>query len=476
MRQPPIAAITGIMILLSSLGHPGMASFPFNGSFEVLSGGKPLGWEMTGSWFVRPDAASHGRNGICVFGAFGKKGAQMITNGYLFAYNEPVWLSFTYSSPTGHVEAGLLFCDSLGNPIADGAWESLPPTETSRQYQREIVLPQYVEGLSGRNTTAADGACCNVNSTSPLSYSSIRLVFRIEQDGAQIKFDDVILQPQDPVKALPKPPAIKAEIRPNLLRNGRLAVNEEGFISHWLPLRDESHFPELVRLAEGEEPQQRQLALKGEQSRGAAWLADPVMLDGALPYQLEANVYVPEGQKGAARLLVRLLHPIDDRAVWMQESCDLLPGQDGPVTLALPRLSITPLAVRACVAIEMPPGQEGEAYVRAVALRPEPLSVSVRTAAGKKGFRRLSDAVLFVAVINNTTTVLKPKAILEVFDEAGQKITGEIRPIVVGARSAAYFPYRPKLTQPGSYNFVVKIMQEAKELSCANYNFQVGEQ
>lgn len=474
MRQPPIAAITGIIILLSSLCHPGMASFPFNGSFEFLSGGKPLGWEITGSWFVRPVAASQGRNGISVFGYFGKKGAQMITNGYLLAYNEPLWLSFTYSSPTGNVAAGLLFCDSLGHPLASGAWESLPPTEMPRKYEREIALPPYVEGLSFMNAAEANDSCSPLPFRELISYSSVRLVFRIEQDGAQIKIDDVLLRHQDKVNAPPKPPAIKAEMRPDLLRNGRLAVNEEGFIRNWLPLMDVSHSPELARLAEAAEPVRRQLALKGEQSRGAAWLSDAVMLDGALPYQLEADVRVPEGQNGAARLLVNFLHPTDDRAIWLQESCELLPGQEGPVTLALPRLSTMPLAVRACVAIEMPPGQGGEAYVEAVALRPEPLSVSVRTAAGAGGFRRPTDAVLFVSVINNTSAVLKPRAVLEVFDDRGQKITGEIRPIVVGARSAAYFPYRPKLVQPGSYNFIVKIMQEAKELGRASYNFRAG--
>ncbi|MEN6546749.1 MAG: hypothetical protein ABFE07_11995, partial [Armatimonadia bacterium] len=57
---------------------------------------------------------------------------------------------------------------------------------------------------------------------------------------------------------------------------------------------------------------------------------------------------------------------------------------------------------------------------------------------------------------------------------AGNMVCQETRAIVGGARSAAYFPYRPKLVCPGAYTLKVWVNNGSKEMGAADYEFTVS--
>jgi len=126
------------------------------------------------------------------------------------------------------------------------------------------------------------------------------------------------------------------------------------------------------------------------------------------------------------------------------------------------------------VGFEVRPGGAGEAQIRSAALCPEPLSLAVRAAAVAGGFKCPTDVSLFISAVNNTYAALKPKAILQVQDECGQMVASETRAIVIGPRSAAYFPYKPKLTANGAYVLTVRIVNSGVELGNTRYEFGVG--
>ena len=541
----PRGAYAALAVLLALLGACALgqaATFPFNGSFELVAGGQPVGWQVEGAWFIRPDAATDGRNGLSVFGDFGKQGARLATVGYLRVKDEPLTLSFTYSSPTGNVSYGLEFCDALGHPLAIGAWESLPTADTTTRYVREIALPEAVEipapppaeppatpaegaapatqpapaaPAEGTPPAAPPAPAAPAEGTAPAAqptpaapaegaapaaapateatpatetapapepatappatvqvhYDSVRLVFRLEADGARIKLDDVRLKRETAFVPLPAPPKIKAELRPNLLPNGGFAMAGECDPRGWTALSDTHHAADLATAI----PQSNFLSLQSARGLGAAWLSDPVLLDGALPYRLQANVAAAETPDCRLRLLVAVLDPQDSAAVWLQQAEEVPVGQNGAVMLSLPRLWTKPGAVCARVGFEVLPGASGTAQIRSAALYPEPLSVSVRSAAVAGGFRRPSDVSLFVAAVNNTYAALKPKAMLQTYDADGKLVSGETRAIVIGSRSAAYFPYKPKLPGSGSYRLAVRIVNAGLELGSASYEFRVGE-
>lgn len=488
-----IALLT--VLLCASLGSA--ASFPFNGSLELISSGKPVGWQSTGMWFIRPDAACDGRNGISVFGDFGKKGSQLVTSGYLLVNDEPVKLSLTYQCLSGSMSIGLIFCDKLGNPIAEGAWEALPERPVRDLYQREIILPKWLElpvgeapadavaepAPAAEPAAAAGTGDAPVDGVEPIAppappvplvgYASVRLALRIDQDGTQVRFDDIKLTHGGPMGKSLKAPVMKAELRPNLLTAGDFSSGLDGLPQCWQPLVDDGHAAELATFMAAPEPQANHLALQGAPEKAAAWVGEPVLLDGAMPYSLEADLDTTGLAESRLRMLVQLIDPQDEKAVWMQQEQEVSCGEDGLLAMALPRLWNDPAAVRAQVALELPAGSEGQAVVRKLALRPEPLSVSVRGVAG--GFKRPADVQLFVSAANNTFAVLKPKAVLQLCDENGRTVASETRPIVIGSRSAAYFPYKPKVACAGEYTLTVTIINGSMKLGQSRYTFLVDD-
>jgi hypothetical protein len=204
------------------------------------------------------------------------------------------------------------------------------------------------------------------------------------------------------------------------------------------------------------------------------WLADPVLIDGALPYQLRARLNVDNLQSGQALVLLRLIDPQDPRAIWWQREQVVDNSLTEVVTVGLPRLFNDPANLKAQAAIALLEEAEGQAQLVGVALQPEPVSVSVRGVAIAGGFKRIKDVSLFIAAVNNTYLVLKPKATMKVYDTDGKLVTEETRAILAGERSAAYFPYKPKLTAPGDFHLTVHVHSDGKELGSATYDFSVA--
>ena len=76
----------------------------------------------------------------------------------------------------------------------------------------------------------------------------------------------------------------------NLLPNGGFAMAGECDPRGWTALSDTHHAADLATAI----PQSNFLSLQSARGLGAAWLSDPVLLDGALPYRLQANVAAAE--------------------------------------------------------------------------------------------------------------------------------------------------------------------------------------
>jgi hypothetical protein len=196
-----------------------------------------------------------------------------------------------------------------------------------------------------------------------------------------------------------------------------------------------------------------------------------VVLDGALPYTLKAQACATGLTAGQARLVLRVLDPEDAGVVWLQQAVALNAATTDYV-LSLPRLWVQSAPLKAQVALLLCPASEGTVTASALALQPEPVTLTVRGAAG--GFKGTKNVTLFVTAINNTSAVLKPKATIKVFDSEGQQVAFEQPKLVpVPSQSAAFFPSKPKLPGAGQYKMTVDISSNGNELARTEFSFEV---
>ncbi|MEN6548832.1 MAG: hypothetical protein ABFE07_22510, partial [Armatimonadia bacterium] len=528
----------GIILTLLAMASSVFAApqFPFNGSFELVAGGTPVGWVANGAWFLRPDSAATGRNGVTLRSDMTRKGMELLTSGYVMAKpGDNVTLSMAYCSETGGPSVVIVYCDALGRPMAEHVLGALPASPTRTKYEQEIALGEVeievpapvapveekpaVESPAAPATPAADQpapattpaaetpaapatetpaapAAPAADKTAPaapatetpaapastppaaaqpaapaepqapavpsepvmekvpLDYTSIRLMLRVECDGVGARFDDVTIKHSGVTTPSPMTPKIVAEARPNLLANPTLKVTPEGTLVGWSPVELGAYNAEAATACVAEGATAAALTLSGTE-RPAGWLSDPVLLDGALPYRMKVDLNADALVAGQALVVLRLMDPQDPSAVWMQQEKLVEAGQSGPVTMTLPRVFNDRAPLKAQIGVALLEKAEGTAEVKSAALQPEPVSVSVRGVAIAGGFKRPKDVQLFITAVNNTYATLKPKATMKVFDSAGNMVCQETRAIVGGARSAAYFPYRPKLVCPGAYTLKV---------------------
>jgi hypothetical protein len=427
---------------------------PFNGGFELSALGQPLGWDLDGAWLLRTDAACTGRNGICLRADCTRAGNRMVSQGYLLAGpGETLKISLNYMSATGGPSVGLVFCDAFGRSVGEGAFEALPAAAGWTNYERSVIL-------------AAD-SCSR-------PYSTVRVAFVADKDGVAAKLDDVCLAHAHPGVPAPDVPEFRAQDRPNLLTNPELAVAQDGTLPGWTPVCCDGYCKDAATAPPAAQAQTAQLCLKGGE-QGAGWISDPVLLDGGLPYVLQVDLSDANVTAGQPSVLLRVLDPEDPSVVWLQQIVPVPAGQPaGPVALSLPRLFNDSAPLKAQVALLLPPVSAGTAVATAVALRPEALSMSVRACATAGGFKLPQDVSLFISAINNTYSALRPKAYMKVFDTNGDPVSQEARAIVIGSRSAAYFPYKPKLMGAGDYKLLVRIMAGGKDLGSCEYKFNVA--
>lgn len=454
------------------------ASFPFNGSFESVALGEPLGWQKQGGWLVRSEAARDGRNGISLRAETTEGNDILTTEGYLLVTpGESLTLSLQYMSNEGGPTPGLVFCDALGQPVDTVYLEPLPAAAAWTRYERTIAL---------------DEQSCDK------PYAAVRLTFKTGVKGLVARFDDVKLEHECTLRLRPATPKFKAEERPNLLLNPTLKLGPDGSLPGWVKLEAAGFTSEAACVAPAADGKTGCLALQGATQR-VAWLTQPALLDGALPYIVQATVKLDELTAGQTSVLWRLVDPQDEKAVWLQQIAPVIPteAEDGVATvrIALPRLWTNSGAIQAQVGIVLDPPTEsaeqlvldpapadppaspasaGVLKVTAVALQPEPLTVGIRSVAVAGGFKQPKDVSLFVSSVNNTYSVLKPKAYMKIFNANGKVVCEEGRAIVMGARSAAYFPYKPKLVSAGEYKMLVRIMLAGKDLGSAEFQFTVS--
>lgn len=451
-QAPLLALIIALTIGSAALAK---ADFPFNGGFELLNMGEPVGWKVEGSWLCRSDAANAGRNGICLRADMSHAGDRLATEGYVLASpGEKLTLSAMYTSGSGGPSIGLIFGDAFGRPVGETILQCLVPATTWQKFETDVTL-------------TAD--LCKV------PYSSVRPFLMVEQDGAQAKLDSLKLTHDAPACSAPLCPKLKAEDRPNLLQNGALKMSANGALGGWTALAVEGFGPDQATVVAVPETQAAKLNLTGG-TQQAAWVSDPVLLDGALPYAIKAGVSSAALTAGKASLVLRVTDPADPSLVWLQRAVEIEPSQDlVTYTVQLPRLSLTSIPVKAQLSLVLDAMSEGCVVADALSLQPEPLSMVVRSVSLSGGFQKPKDVSLFISAVNNTYASLKPKAYMKVTKEDGTQAAYEARPIVIGSRSAAYFPYKPKLGGGGDYKLLVRIVgSNGKELGNCEYSFSVA--
>jgi hypothetical protein len=454
MKQTCLALTFTLLLGVGLLPVYAAGTFPYNGGFELVSNGVPVGWAVEGPWFVRSEARKTGRNGILLRADYTQAGNRMVSQGYKLArLGETLTVKLSYACPEGQLAVGLLLCDSLGRELVEGPLVALSPAADWTTISFELPIE------------ATDA---------PPQVAAVKVLLKVLSDGTAARLDEVSVTAGGPVTsgAAPRPPALTAT-RPNLLQNPTLRPREDS-LPGWMPAVGGGFAAESATLLQpaGEGAAGR-LLLTGS-SYAAAWLSDPVVIDIGVPYDLTCQVDTSSLTSGQCSLLLRVLDPQATDTVWLQRSMPLpLDCELQELNLLLPRLLPDSAAARAQVVLLLEAQAEGCVSVGELALRPQPLSLTVRGVATAGGFRKPSDVSLFVAAVNNTTAALKPRAHLKVFDAEGKDVAYEGRDIVIGSRSAAYFPYKPKLTAPGEYELLVRVIEKGIDLGSTRYQFQV---
>lgn len=449
-----IAALLAVCVLLPA-GAALASEMPFNGSFETINLGEPLGWQVKGPWFCRTEAACTGRNGILIRSDFSHTGDRLISDGYLLAKaGQTIRLSLSYTSTAGGPSVGLILCDPFGRPVGEAYLECLPAAESWTKYEREITL-----------TT---DAC-------PASYSAVRPFFVVEQDGVQARLDCLALTREHSETPQPLVPKVKIEERPNLLSNPKMLRAEDGTMAGWRALDLDGFSASQAVVMPITDSPSGTLALTAGDEPGA-WLSDLTTFDASLPHVVRAEVTTADLTDNQAQMLVRVVDPVDPSVVWMQYVLPA-PATQGPTEYrcSLPRLGLTAAPARLQIGLLLEAGGTGAATMAEVALEPEPLSLTIRPAATSGGFHKPSDVSLFITAVNNTAGTIKPKAYMKVTDSTGTVAAYEARVLTsVPTRSAAFFPFKPKLTCAGDYKVLVRIISNGRDLGSAEYAFSVA--
>lgn len=457
MKKAPYAAAAVIIVCLLSASIPGLADFPFNGGFEQVDKGQPVGWEVAGVWMTPSQRAYAGRRYALLPGTVARAGDRLVSQGYrLVAPGGALKLSVAYHCSPGGAVIGLVYCDALGQPLFDGFISSLPPTNEWEVVEDEITLP---------------------TDSLPPEVRAVRVFVGVEETGAEAHFDAVLLTAGDqPLRRglSGQVPEIEALSRPNLLRNPDLKTGPTGGLVGWSAVDSPGFAPECAEAVAGSSGQGGRLVLR-ESDQKVAWISDSVPVNTGLPYQATCRLEGVEADAGRFSLLVRTLDPSDPAAVWRQATASATGSyQAQELAVRLPRLWREPKRGLVQVALVWEAGSADAVSVSAIALRPEPVSLSVRPVAVAGDFLRADQVQLFISALNNTDQDLEPMAYMKVFDADGEVAYYEPRRVKISANSAGYFPLNPKLDSPGEYQLLIRLMQEGQDLGSTTFDFRVG--
>jgi hypothetical protein len=426
------------------------AQCPYNGGFEQIDKGRPVGWNPTSGWFSLGTGAVEGHRALLLAGTCSTTSDRIVSQGYrLVTPGETLSLHLQYASPTGGVVAGLLPCDALGKPLADqGQTVELPFVATWTTFDHDFVL--------------APEAC-------PAGTAAVRLYFGVLKDGSEGRFDAVTLRSTAAASSgdLAKATNYDPLKRPNLLQNPGFKPSAGGYAG-WCALAAEGFAP----AASVEDGAPAGLSFAPAELP-AAWMSAPVNLNAALPYEIAVQVAPGEGA-AQVTALARIRDPRDPAVVWYQAEAS--PTGDGaaPVVVQMPRLFAQTSPGLVEVGLRLAPGATAPVQVQSASLRPEPLQLAVRPVAMAGDFCQPKDVTLFVSVVNSTSKSLAPMAYLKVFDAGGQTVSYEARPIRLGPLSAAYFPIKPTTIKgAGEYTLLVRVVQNGLDLGSTTYPFRV---
>lgn len=410
--------IVAILLVLAALGAASaqaFTGFPYNGGFETVESGLPAGWDPTGTWLYGMGPAAEGRKFICLYDTVSRSGDRLVSRGYrLVSPGSTVVLSGSYQSPTGGALLGLVLCDALGKALSETAAEPLPVATAWTPISRTFALPA---------------------GSVPENLGAVRIFLSVTAPGQGACYDDLRLTVENAVctPGLCVPARMNALLRPNLLPSGLLTSGETTPLG-WSPLATAGSCP--------------------------AWVSDRVPVDVSLPYEVSVQ------PAGDVKLLARVCDPLDPANVWLQT-----PATEGGL-LALSKLSRTRDTGFLEIAV-LP--QSPLAGSLQVALRPQPLSLSVRPVAMAGEFASAADVQLFITAVNNTNVNLLPTAHLKVVDATGAQVCYEPRKLKINAQSAAYFPLKPKLPPgPGDYALMVRILDSGRDLGFITFPFKVA--
>ncbi|NPV48679.1 MAG: hypothetical protein HPY69_17200, partial [Armatimonadetes bacterium] len=432
--------LLAVGVVVATAGHA--QQFPYNGDFEA--GAEAPGWQLTGAWEVKAQAARTGRVGLLL--AEGAQGDNAVTTGYLPAKpGDTLRLRLSYLCPQGGLQTGLQPCDTLGRPCAEPVTERLPAVAAWADVDKRLDLP----------ATAL-----------PAETASVRLVLSVQQAEAMVQVDAVTLSPgtASPPQKSPELPKLDLAKTTNLLP----ALDTFGSgASAWSALSVAGY--EAGQVGRSETP--RGVALTGGEPR-CGLISRRQVLDCSVPYQVVAEIDGTKWQSGRLVLMARWLDPAHPAVCWHQSESSLLASEVGqsPV-LSLPRLAARPTPGLLQVAVVLDDGAAGRVVIPRISMRPEIMSVGIRLAANAKPGPE--NVTLFVSAANNTDKPLKPTCWLKTMDMSGQTVHVEKRLLTVGARSAGYFPYKPKLPGVGNFRMIARVLSDGQDVGSATFAFRV---
>ena len=439
-------ALAPVLALVCALVH---ADFPYNGSFEQLDKGLPVGWDLQGTWLSLAPGGYQGAKAVYLAGTVSQAGNRLVSQGYRLATpGDTLTLQLAYTAAQGGAVIGLQPCDALGRPLgAEALTFALPEAAIWTVADHEFAL--------------APEAC-------PAGTAAVRVVLGVDCKDREVRYDAVGLRgPVGEAAALLPPPVLDACSRPNLLKNPAFKRAGDGTLPAWTAFGGATVDTGSPAAAD---PAGLVLTAGADHS---AWVSDSVPVDASLPYQ--CSIPLPPGSCTAAgrlSLVARLRDPLDPRAIWVQTTCNLAQSDRDSLTVSLPRLFAQPSRGLAEVALTMGPGAGETITLSDVALRPEPVTLVIRPVAMAGEFTKPTDVTLFIAATNNTRRSLKPMAYMKVL-EGPEQAAYEARPVSIGSQSAAYFPCKPKLTHPGNYHMLVRLVENGKDLGFTTFDFKV---
>jgi hypothetical protein len=454
-----IGRILLVGVLWAGLAVLAGADFPYNGGFEQLDKGLPVGWDVQGTWLSLNPGAYEGKKAIYLAGTVAQAGDRLVSQGYrLAAPGDTLTLHLAYGAAQGGAVVGVQPCDGLGTPLGDKAITvALPAAADWQTVDRDLVL--------------AAGAC-------PAGTAAVRVVLGVGAAGEEVKYDAVRLTCAGACAAPAcEVPAIDACARPNLLQNPGFQRAADGTTPGWTMMAAPGAgapgalAPAGVACAPGT-PATGLALVAGAQP--VVWLSQGVLVDLSLPYEI--TLPLPDScavAAGRLTVVARLRDPADPQVVWVQAARPLCATDSGELSLTLPRLARTTTAGLADVAVTLAAGSGQSVTLTSAALCPQPVSMGIRPVAGTEQFARPQDVTLFVIATNNTLEALAPVAYMKVFDSTGQVASYEARPLKIGPQSASYFPCKPKLTAPGDYRLLVRLKSNGQDLGSATYAFKV---